>query len=109
MRWRSCARYSAYSAGGAPPPGPPPAPAPGVARASPCPALAPTLLPSDTPSASVTDSSLPLDRPVRPGELSGDAATPADCVAFPDAAPLTHAPAFGDGAGLPAAGTSADA
>src|SRR5262249_55878711 len=78
MRWRSRARYSAYSAGGPPPgpllPGPPPVP--GVASANPWPARAATLPPPDTPWASVVDS--PLPAPVATGGV------PAEPVVGPD-------------------------
>src|SRR2546430_7863042 len=63
MRWRSRARYSAYSAGDPPLPGetppddPPPGEAPGVASASPWPGRATTPAPPNPPLAVVVDSS----------------------------------------------------
>src|SRR5213593_1047229 len=78
MRWRSWARYSAYSAGG-PPPGPlppGPLPAPGVTSANPWPARAATPAPPDTPLATVVDSLPP--RPAPTGDVPGEAVAALD-------------------------------
>src|SRR5437867_6086873 len=75
MRWRSRARYAAYSAGGPPPPGEtPPGAAPGVATASPWPGRATTPAPPSPPLAVVVDSSARPECPAPTGDAPGEAA-----------------------------------
>src|SRR2546427_4290218 len=80
MRWRSRARYSAYSAGDPPLPGetppddPPPGEAPGVASASPWPGRATTPAPPSPPLAVVVESSARPEGPAPPRAAPGEAA-----------------------------------
>src|SRR5438128_4742677 len=80
MRWRSRARYLAYSAGDPPLPGetppddPPPGEAPGVASASPWPGRATTPAPPSPPLAVVVDSSARPECPAPTGDAPGEAA-----------------------------------
>src|SRR5215510_748279 len=91
MRWRSRARYSAYSAGG-PPPGetppdePPPGEAPGVASASPWPGRAPTPAPPSPPLTVVVDSSARPECPTPMGDAPGEAAVSVADSGFRDTA-----------------------
>src|SRR5438093_11516158 len=74
MRWRSRARYAAYSAGGPPPGETPPGEAPGVAGASPWPGRATTPAPPSPPLAVVVDSSARPECPAPTGDAPGEAA-----------------------------------
>src|SRR5439155_6268609 len=84
MRWRSRARYSAYSAGDPPLPGetppddPPPGEAPGVASASLWPGRATTPAPPSPPLAVVVDSSARPECPAPTGDAPGEAAVSGD-------------------------------
>src|SRR5437899_12487699 len=88
MRWRSRARYAAYSAGGPPPPGEtPPGEAPGVASASPWPGRATTPAPPSPPLAVVVDSSARPECPAPTGDAPGEAAASVAGSGFCDTAP----------------------
>src|SRR2546425_3378976 len=90
MRWRSRARYSAYSAGDPPLPGetppddPPPGEAPGVASASPWPGRATTPAPPSPPLAVVGGSSARPQCPAPTGDPPGEAAVSLDGSGFCD-------------------------
>src|SRR3989454_9062727 len=94
MRWRSRARYSAYSAGDPPLPGetppddPPPGEAPGVASASPWPGRATTPAPPSPPLAVVVDSSARPECPAPTGDAPGEAAVSVDGSGVCDTAAL---------------------
>src|SRR5437867_8087589 len=88
MRWRSRARYAAYSAGGPPPGETPPGEAPGVASASPWPGRATTPAPPSPPLAVVVDSSARPECPAPTGDAPGEAAVSVDGSGFCDTAAL---------------------
>src|SRR2546426_9382220 len=79
MRWRSRARYSAYSAGDPPLPGetppddPPPGEAPGVASASPWPGRATTPAPPSPPLAVAVGCSARPQGPAPTRDTPGEA------------------------------------
>src|SRR3989442_14046207 len=79
MRWRSRARYSAYSAGDPPLPGetppddPPPGEAPGVASASPWPGRATTPAPPSPPLAGGLGSPARPECPAPTRDAPGEA------------------------------------
>src|SRR2546426_12202362 len=98
MRWRSRARYAAYSAGGPPPGETPPGEAPGVASASPWPGRATTPAPPSPPLAVVVDSSARPRGPAPPGGAPGGAAGSAG------GSGVCGTPALADVGGCPEAG-----
>src|SRR2546426_8876158 len=86
MRWRSRARYAAYSAGGPPPDEPPPGEAPGVASASPWPGRATTPALPSPPLTVVVDSSARPECPAPTGDAPGEAEVSVDDSGFRDTA-----------------------